>query len=43
MTAIPNNIDETAALLASADYLAGRELATVAFLSGAEARPPAVP
>jgi len=39
MTAIPNNIDETAALLASADYLAGRELATVAFLALKLGRP----
>jgi MoxR-like ATPase len=39
MTAIPNNIDETAALLAGADYLAGRELATVAFLALKLGRP----
>jgi len=39
MTAIPNNIDETTALLAGADYLAGRELATVAFLALKLGRP----
>ncbi len=35
----PANIDQTASLLASADYLAGRELATVAFLALSLQRP----
>ncbi len=35
----PTSIDETAALLAGEDYVAGRDLATVAFLSLALAKP----
>ncbi len=39
MTAIPKNIDETISLLASTRYLAGRSLATVAFLALSLKRP----
>jgi MoxR-like ATPase len=39
MTALPASIDETVKLLASADYVADRSLATVAFLALAMGRP----
>ncbi len=39
MTALPASIDETVALLKSADYIADRSLATVAFLALAMRRP----
>src|SRR5258707_14858220 len=39
VTALPNSIDETLALLASAHYLADRSLATVLFLALRMGRP----
>src|SRR5262245_2587016 len=39
VTALPKSIDETLALLASADYLADRSLATVLFLALRMGRP----
>ena len=39
MTALPNSIDDTLALLAKADYIADRSLATVLFLALRMGRP----
>ena len=39
MTSLPNSIDETGDLLASAGYVAGRDLATIVFLSLKLGRP----